>query len=62
MKVTAKQVAERAGVSPATVSLVLRGLPGVGADVRARVRAARCNSSSISGTAKSLQTHRFSTS
>lgn len=39
MKVTAKQVAERAGVSPATVSLVLRGRPGVGADVRARVLA-----------------------
>ena len=34
---TIKQVAEQAGVSPATVSRVLTGTPGVGADARARV-------------------------
>ena len=29
MRITAKQLAEKAGVSQATVSLVLRGKPGV---------------------------------
>lgn len=36
-KVTARDVAKAAGVSPATVSLVFRNKPGVGADTRERV-------------------------
>lgn len=39
MKVTAKQIAEQAGVSQATVSLVLHGKPGVSEAVRRRVLA-----------------------
>lgn len=38
-KVTARDVAKAAGVSPATVSLVFRDKPGVGKDTRDRVRA-----------------------
>ena len=38
-KVTARDVAKAAGVSPATVSLVFRDKPGVGRDTRDRVRA-----------------------
>lgn len=37
MAVTARDVAKRAGVSPATVSLVFRGKPGVGKETRERV-------------------------
>ncbi len=37
MKVTARDVAREAGVSPATASLVFRGKPGVGPETRARV-------------------------
>lgn len=37
-KVTARDVAKAAGVSPATVSLVFRDRPGVGAETRDRVR------------------------
>ena len=37
MRVTAKQLAEKAGVSQATVSLVLRGKPGVSEPVRQRI-------------------------
>lgn len=37
MKVTAKQLAEKAGVSQATVSLVLRGKPGVSDAVRSQI-------------------------
>ena len=36
-KVTARDVAKAAGVSPATVSLVFRNKPGVGSDTRERV-------------------------
>lgn len=36
-RVTARDVAKRAGVSPATVSLVFRNKPGVGHDTRERV-------------------------
>lgn len=39
MRVTAKQLAERAGVSQATVSLVLRGKPGVSEKVRRQILA-----------------------
>lgn len=38
-KVTARDVAKAAGVSPATVSLIFRDKPGVGKDTRDRVRA-----------------------
>lgn len=38
-KITARDVAKAAGVSPATVSLVFRDKPGVGKDTRDRVRA-----------------------
>lgn len=37
MKITAKQIAEQTGVSPATVSLVMHGKPGVSDEVRRRV-------------------------
>lgn len=37
MKITAKQIALQAGVSPATVSLVMHGKPGVSENVRRRV-------------------------
>lgn len=37
MKITAKQIAEQAGVSQATVSLVMHGKPGVSDTVRRRV-------------------------
>lgn len=37
MRITAKQLAEKAGVSQATVSLVLRGKPGVSDAVRAQI-------------------------
>ena len=37
MKITAKEIARQAGVSQATVSLVLHGKPGVGTEVRRRV-------------------------
>jgi LacI family transcriptional regulator len=40
MATTIRQIAERAGVSPATVSLVLNGRPGAGAETRDRVLAA----------------------
>ena len=39
MRVTAKQLAEKAGVSQATVSLVLHGKPGVSEKVRRQVLA-----------------------
>ncbi len=39
MRVTARDVAKAAGVSPATASLVFRGKPGVGQDTRERVLA-----------------------
>ena len=37
MRITAKQLAEKAGVSQATVSLVLRGKPGVSESVRIQI-------------------------
>jgi LacI family transcriptional regulator len=37
MRVTARDVAKEAGVSPATVSLVFRNKPGVGRETRKRV-------------------------
>ena len=37
MRITAKQLAEKAGVSQATVSLVLRGKPGVSDSVRIQI-------------------------
>lgn len=40
MKVTARDIARQVGVSPATVSMVFRGKPGVGEAVRAQVLAA----------------------
>lgn len=40
MTVTARDVARKAGVSPATVSLVFRNKPGVGIDTRERVMSA----------------------
>jgi LacI family transcriptional regulator len=40
MNLTAREVAQKAGVSPATVSLVFRGKPGISARTRARVLAA----------------------
>lgn len=42
-KVTARDVAKAAGVSPATVSLVFRGKPGVGRETRDRVIACAKN-------------------
>lgn len=40
MKVTARAVAQRLGLSPATVSMVFRGKPGISAPVREKVLAA----------------------
>lgn len=40
MKVTLKQIAERTGVSINTVSMVLRGMSGISAPTRERVRRA----------------------
>ena len=40
MKVTLKQIAERTGVSINTVSMVLRGMSGISAPTRDRVRRA----------------------
>lgn len=37
LRVTAREVAQEAGVSPATVSLVFRGKPGIGQQTRERV-------------------------
>lgn len=39
MKITARTIAEKANVSPATVSLVFRGKPGVGKETREKVLA-----------------------